>query len=532
VGNSGGLSNATGGSPALNFHTDADGTGTLDLAPGTYVVFASRGMEYTIDSEPITISAGGTANVSFAIEKVVDTTGYVSMDFHIHSGKSFDSSLPIDDRVASFAAAGVDVMVSTDHDYITDYSSSISAQGVGGDMASIIGNELTGGIPVPADPTQDGTVFPEGIGHWNAWPLSVIPNNRRNGAPPDEFITPGTAIDRLRGMDSLAFLGATPDTATIGDWLPAIHAGVPGTVGAALPADEEVVMLNHPRAGFAGTVVIGLFNGLSNPGGNAPGGYDPTVDVTTFPNSGLLTPSLYNTAIVGPAGTSTNGLSFDAIEVMNGGDLGGYSNVKNDWCSLLKQDIRLTATAVSDSHRLVMENAGFGRSYVASSTDDPTAIDEDELTDSVVDMNLMGTSGPFIRVGVKDDDGVFQPMGETVVATGNKIDVKVRVEAAPWIPVEEVRVYANCELVETRAVKSSKVLGKVNRFNGVIHLEGIADDAFITVEASVRLDASDDPITPALLGTVQTIEPGVVPLGFTNPIFVDRDGGGYVPPGL
>jgi hypothetical protein len=31
---------------------------------------------------------------------------------------------------------------------------------------------------------------------------------------------------------------------------------------------------------------------------------------------------------------------------------------------------------------------------------------------------------------------------------------------------------------------------------------------------------------------VQTIEPGVVPLGFTNPVFVDRDGDGYTPPGL
>jgi len=41
-----------------------------------------------------------------------------------------------------------------------------------------------------------------------------------------------------------------------------------------------------------------------------------------------------------------------------------------------------------------------------------------------------------------------------------------------------------------------------------------------------------NPVTPGLLDTVQTIEPGVVPLGFTNPVFVDRDGNGYVPPGL
>ena len=532
VGGSGALSNATAGTPALNFETDADGSGTLELPPGTYLVYASRGLEYTIDSQPITVTSGSTANVSLAVERVVDTSGYVSMDFHVHSGKSFDSSLPLVDRVASYLAEGVEVMVSTDHDFISDYSPMISSLSAEDEINSIIGNELTGGIPVPADPTQDGTVFPEGIGHWNAWPLTVIANNRRNGAPPDEFITPGTAIDRLRGMDSLVFLGTTPDTAGIGDWLPAIQAGQAGTVGAALPPDEDVVMFNHPRAGFAGTVVIGMFNSLSNPGGNPPGGYDPTMPLTAFPNVGLFTPSLYNKAVVGPLGTDTNALSFDAIELMNGGDLGGFTAVHDDWCSLVKQGLHKTATAVSDSHRLVMENAGFGRSFVASSTDDPADIDEDELTQNVKNMNLVGTSGPFIRFSVKDDDDVEQPMGATAVSTGNKVVIKIRVEAAPWIPVEEVRIYRNCDLIATRAIKSSKVLGKVLRFNQAVPIEGIDADSFITVEASVKIDGGGNPVTPSLLDTVQTIEPGVVPLGFTNPVFVDRDGNGYVPPGL
>jgi hypothetical protein len=534
VGNSGALSNATAGTPALNFETAADGSGSRELPPGTYMVYASRGLEYTIDSQSITVDSGGTTNVSLSVKRVVDTRGYVSADFHIHSGKSFDSSLPLRDRVASFAAEGVEVMVSTDHDYITDYTPIIGELGLGAELNSIIGNELTGGIPVPADPTQDGTIFPEGIGHWNAWPLSVIPNNRRNGAPQDEFITPGTAIDRLRGMDSLVFLGKTPDTATIADWLPAIQAGQAGTVGELLPPDDDVVMFNHPRAGFAGTVVIGMFNSLSNPGGNpTDGGYDPMLPIDAFPNDGLFTLSLYNKLVIqNPAGTDTNALSFDAIELMNGGDLGGFTAVHDDWCSLVKQGYHKTATAVSDSHRLVMENAGFGRSFVASTTDDPAAIDEDELTDSVKNMNLVGTSGPFIRFSVEDDNLVDRQMGETAVSTGKKVTVKIRVEAAPWIPVEEVRIYRNCELIETRAIKSSKVLGKVLRFNQALPIEGIDADSFITVEASVRIDHNGDPVTPSLLKEVQTIEPGVVPLGFTNPVFVDRDGNDYVPPGL
>jgi hypothetical protein len=527
------LAEVFGGSPALNFHVDADGVGSLDLAPGSYVVFATRGLEYGIDAVPFTITAGNTTNVTLGIQREVDTSGFVSMDFHIHSTKSFDSSVPLTDRVVAFLAAGVDVMVSTEHDYVADYSPIIASLGAQGQVRSIVGNELTGGIPVPADPTQDGTAFPEGIGHWNAWPLSTVSGNRRNGAPQDEFITPGTAIDRLRGMDSLALLGATPDTATVADWLPAIQAGQPGTVGQLLPPDEEVVMLNHPRAGFAGTVVIGLLNGLGNPGGSPlAGGYDPTQPITAPPNDLLLIPSLYSKAVVGPAGTDTRAIDFDAMEVMNGTGVGAFQRVREDWCSLLDQGIHKTGTAVSDSHRLVLENAGYARSFVASSTDDPAAAVEDELTESVRAMRLTGTTGPFVRFSVEDDAGADVGLGGTAVVTGGRVALKIRVEAAPWIPVEEVRVYRNCELIQTLAIQSSKVLGKVLRFNRALPISGVDADSYFHVEAGIRLDASGDPVTPSLLTTVQTIEPGVEPLAFTNPIFVDRDGNGYTPPGL
>ena len=159
-------------------------------------------------------------------------------------------------------------------------------------------------------------------------------------------------------------------------------------------------------------------------------------------------------------------------------------------------------------------------------------IDENELTQSVLNMELVGTSGPFIRLSVEDDDGFNVGLGKTAVATGNKVVLKVRVEAAPWIPVEVVNIYRNCELIESRSVPSSKVLGKVLRFNKAIPLAGVDADSYFHVEAGIRLDFDGNPVSPGLLGTVQTLEPGVEPFGFTNPIFVDRDGDGYVPPGL
>ncbi len=292
-------------------------------------------------------------------------------------------------------------------------------------------------------------------------------------------------------------------------------------------------MLNHPRAGFAGVVVIGMFNGLANPGGDpGVGGYDPTLPITSFPNSLLGVPSLYNAAVIGPGGTNTTALSFDAIELMNGSGVGNFLNVRADWCSLLKQDIRKTGTAVSDSHRLILENAGFARSFVASSTDVPSLVNEDELTANLKAMQVVGTSGPFIRFSVAGNANNDVGLGGTATMNGKKVVLKVRVEAAPWIPVEEVRIYRNCELIETLAVQPSKVLGKVLRFNRALALAGIDEDSFFHVEAGIRLDGSGNPLSPGLLSTVQTIEPGVEPFAFTNPIFVDRDGGGYTPPGI
>jgi len=293
------------------------------------------------------------------------------------------------------------------------------------------------------------------------------------------------------------------------------------------------VMLNHPRAGFAGLVVIGMFNGLFNPGGDPnAGGYDPTLPISAFPNSLLGTPSLYNAAVIGPGGTSTTALSFDALEVMNGSGVGAFQRVRGDWCSLLKQDIRKVGTAVSDSHRLILENAGWARSFVASSSDAPASVSPSELTGNVKSMQLVGTTGPFVRFSVVDSASNNVGLGGTAVATGQKVEVKIRVEAAPWIPVEEIRIYRNCELISTQAVQSSKVLGKVLRFNRAIPLESIGADSFLHVEAGIRLDGSGDPLSPLLLQTVQTVVPGVEPFAFTNPIFVDRDGSGYTAPGI
>ena len=541
AGNTNFLSNTLNGSEALHFAFSPDGSFDLDLRPGDYTVYASRGLEYDIAVADFTVAAGEAAHLNLGLRRVVTTEGFVSLGAHIHSARSFDSSVSLADRVTTFAAAGVEYIVSTDHDMITDFAPVIDALGLGREISSVIGTELTGGLPVPSSVTGGIDVFPDSIGHWNAWPLTAVPGNRRNGSPQDEYIGAATAIDRLRGMDSLALLGATPDTAGIGEWLAAAQAGEAGTPGEMLPPDDEIVMLNHPRAGLAGLVVIGMFNNLANPGGDPnTGGFDPDLPLDAFPNSLLFLPSLYNKAVVGPAGTDTTALSFDAMEIINGPDTNNYLAVRRDWFSLLNQGIHKTGFAVSDSHRPVMENAGFGRTYVAYDPDAPGAFNGDHLTQNIRDLHAFGTTGPVIRFEIPSDfstskgfDRFFDGIGQTAVSTTDQITLRIRVEAAQWIPVEEVRIFKNGALVETLAVSEGRVLGGPSlRLQRNLKIDGGDADAWYVVEAGVRLDDNGDPVDPSLLETARRVEPGLVPIAFTNPIFVDRQGDGYTPPGL
>ena len=51
--------------------------------------------------------------------------GALSGDFHVHGAASYDSSIPDQDRVVSFLAAGLDVIVATDHDVVTSYAETL-----------------------------------------------------------------------------------------------------------------------------------------------------------------------------------------------------------------------------------------------------------------------------------------------------------------------------------------------------------------------------------------------------------------------
>ncbi len=168
--------------------TKPDGTLDLPLAPGSYRLAVSRGLEYEVFTvDPLVVSAGtgSPAMVDATLTRVLYTTGWISADTHLHSEMSNDSTFPLEGRIAAVAGEGVELAISTDHDFITDYQPVIEDLGLGAWLASAIGEESSSVT----------------IGHVNAWPLILDAGVAAHGAVPWFHLPPGEVFAGLRGQD-------------------------------------------------------------------------------------------------------------------------------------------------------------------------------------------------------------------------------------------------------------------------------------------------------------------------------------------
>ncbi|MCH7812844.1 MAG: CehA/McbA family metallohydrolase [Planctomycetes bacterium] len=141
------------------------GQGAVTVPPDRYTIYASRGPEWSIASQTVELKAGDQAQFTARLRHEVDTSGWISADFHLHtltySGHG-DSNLK--ERIISLLGEGLEFAVATDHNHNTDYEPTMRELGVEADLTAVTGNEVT----VP-------------IGHFNVFPLDP----KRPVPPPD-----------------------------------------------------------------------------------------------------------------------------------------------------------------------------------------------------------------------------------------------------------------------------------------------------------------------------------------------------------
>lgn len=141
----------------------AVGSERIRVPYGSYDIYVSRGPEWDIAISPKVKIGAEEATITAQLHHVIDSTGWLSADFHVHAAPSPDSIVPLTHRIIEFVADGIDMIVSTDHNTVTDYAPSIHQLGLESLITSAVGDELTtngwghfGAFPLPQDSARAG----------------------------------------------------------------------------------------------------------------------------------------------------------------------------------------------------------------------------------------------------------------------------------------------------------------------------------------------------------------------------------------
>lgn len=120
-------------------------TGSVDLVlpPGEHRVIVSRGYEWELHDETVTVTAGATTDVTAALEHGVSTPDVMCGDFHIHSWFSADSDDSPVEKVKAAVVDGLDVPVSSEHEWCIDFKPYLADLGLSSWAYGMSSEELT-----------------------------------------------------------------------------------------------------------------------------------------------------------------------------------------------------------------------------------------------------------------------------------------------------------------------------------------------------------------------------------------------------
>ncbi|MEZ4266852.1 MAG: CehA/McbA family metallohydrolase [Myxococcota bacterium] len=171
------------------------GVGAIEPPPGRYDLWVSRGMEWSHYVERVEIG-GAPVEVEAQLAHVIETAGWLSADLHVHAEPSHDSVVPLPVRVLQFISEGVEMIVATDHNVITDYKPTIDALDAADLLASAPGCEVT-------TPT---------FGHFGSYPLIRSPLRPNGGAPEVEGVLPQALFDSIHASSRHATIAVNHPT--------------------------------------------------------------------------------------------------------------------------------------------------------------------------------------------------------------------------------------------------------------------------------------------------------------------------------
>ncbi|MBZ0271633.1 hypothetical protein K8I61_06330 [bacterium] len=543
-----------------------DGTGEITLSPGEYRLVASRGPEYSIDEATVTLKPLQTETAILYIERVVDTSGWIAGDFHLHTMHSVDAGASISGRLKSAMVEGVEVIASSDHDYITNYAPELEQLGGRDLLYTLAGDELSH----------------LSYGHFNGYPLRYGEGEIAGGAPDWKQPSPSAEL---------------PDGGPMPEWTPQdVFDGLRARGDRGLINQDPIVIVNHSQESITGYLRAYGFLQYR--------GVFSTPDIFTLGN-----PVIHGGALFSTDASESFSWDFDGMELINGkryqdirtatdedrrhselfqprpadspylpvlvrtgeeqarietGDLildMTNRGMIDDYFTILAQGKRLAGLGCSDSHDLKNIETGKARTYVMMDNDDPRFVNVNELITNMKHARAMVTTGPFVEAWV---DG--HPIGDEFTAAGDVVGVRIRAQAPPWMALDRIEIYGNGRLIGEIGRDASGIAlgcdtegfaiagrGKVDRFNASVPC-ALDADTFINVVA-IGYESMTPVVNPIegpsieltdtlLLGISQLLQrwtgldignplpqSGIfarnfdyMPYGITNAIYIDLDG--------
>ena len=464
----------------------------LTLPPAEYEVVVSRGPEYSIWPDSTWPSSGyrvdlrtSNASVNAVLAQVVDTRGWVSADLHVHAVNSSDSAVGNAVRASNFLAEGVDVLLSTDHDVVTDFGPTVEALGATDFIATMVGDEATS--------------FSHG--HFNTFPLV------RKDLPY------GGAFDHAGGEDG--------PTLRLGQLFSGIKAANPGAV----------VQINHPRGGGGALTLLKVDTGTLASHG-VPADYNMAAA---------------GNATAGDSKLFSDG--FDAIEAANGPSpnltvLNDWMTFLSRGTVRTSTGVSDTHYAYSDTGGYARTYAKTGFDKPADFK--PDAFAEAVRTQHVTVSNgpfIQMTARKRDSVGFPVGTQVFE-IGDTVpinAAIGETVELTVDIQAPSWVQFDRVELYAHATGRESVNGESNstwpdgRILDKhlINpaawTLEAVPNLNGLLMQRVHLTERFVVKPTKDNWYVAMVRSSGgRSMWPlhGSLPAAWTNAILVDADGTG------
>lgn len=157
------------------------------LSPGEYDAVVSYGPEYDVVVVPLSINRGKETPLVARLHRSVDTTGWVSGEFHSHASPSGDNTTSQFGRVQNLLCEQIEFAPCTEHNRISSYRPHLEQLEATDLMATCSGMELTGAVLR--------------VNHQNAFPLIERQHQQDGGGPTVNNDSPIAQIERLALWD-------------------------------------------------------------------------------------------------------------------------------------------------------------------------------------------------------------------------------------------------------------------------------------------------------------------------------------------